>query len=111
MNKLDSIYFQAITTASEGSLEEEGLIQLHKQALKFRTLENYEEAARYYERLFQVWRTLNDSGAQRTMRAAAALFKCVLTEYLNLLHEIGRSQRATNVEEALMKLSSVQRLG
>ena len=111
MNKLDSIYFQAIATAAEGQLEQDGLIELHKQALKFRTLEILEESARYYERLFQIWRTLKQSGAEPSLRSSSALFKCVFSEYLNLLNDLQRRERAGHVEEALKQLTAARRLG
>lgn len=99
MNKLDSVYYEAVTVATEcGAVSDEALKTLHETARKFALIDEPGEAARYYERVFTLWRNARRdelSGGVKTRFADA------LAEYIELLRKLERHERALTVFEAM----------
>lgn len=99
MNKLDSIYYEAVSLATEcGAVSDDALKVLHENARKFTLIDEPGEAARYYERVFTLWRNAKRDELARNVRAR---FTAALAEYVELLRKLERHERALTVYEAM----------
>lgn len=101
MNKIDSLYYEAISRATEdGVIPPEALRALHENARKFVIIDEPGEAARFYERIFSLWRTVAGKKA-----AVSADLKVQVTgalaEYIELLSKLGRHERVATVYDAM----------
>lgn len=93
MNKLDTIYFEAVMSASEeGTVSPESLRILADNARKFVIIDDTGEAVRFYERIFSLWRTLKEKQASLSPECHQA-FRHALTEYADLLQKLQRKER------------------
>jgi hypothetical protein len=99
MNKLDSIYYEAISVATEcGAVSGEALKTLHENARKFTLIDEPGEAARYYERVFSLWKNAKRDSLDSSVKAR---FADALAEYVELLRKMERHERAMTVFEAM----------
>jgi hypothetical protein len=99
MNKLDSIYYEAVTVATEcGAVSDEALKIVHENARKFTLIDEPGEAARYYERVFTLWRNARRDTLDGKVKAR---FADALAEYVELLRKMERHERAMTVFEAM----------
>jgi hypothetical protein len=101
VNKLDTVYFEAIMVANEGGeISPQSIAVLAANARKFAIIEETAESARFYERIFQLWRTLKEQRAVISMETRNA-FLAALNEYIAMLEHIGRSERAQMVRDSV----------
>jgi hypothetical protein len=101
MNKLDSIYYDAVTRATEdGVVPQDAVRTLQENARKFVAIDEPGEAARFYERIFSLWRTV--APQQMDLPAETkAQFATALAEYIDLLRDLGRHERLATVYDAM----------
>lgn len=102
MNLLDTIYYNAISEASEGRLDVSALNPLLNAASKYTVLGEPQEAARHYERLYQLWKAILESGTASDITARQRFFfKNVLSEYAATLEQLGRTGRLEDIRQAV----------
>jgi hypothetical protein len=102
MNKLDSLYYEAVVTAEEeGKVAPEAVRVLHENARKFAIIDEPGDAVRFYERLFSLWRTLCAKRSSSISAETSDSFKLALNEYIVLLEKLERHERAEAVRRAL----------
>jgi hypothetical protein len=102
MNKLDSVYYEAVTRATEdGVVPAEALKLLHDNARKFAIIDEPGESARFYERIFSLWRTI---ATQPVASDTKAQFAAALSEYIELLSKLGRHERVATVYDAMKSM-------
>jgi hypothetical protein len=104
MNKLDSIYYEAVTRATEdGVVPLDALRTLQENARKFDLIDEPGEAARFYERIFSLWRTIAPKAASLPADLKAQ-FATALSDYIELLKKLDRHERIATVYDAMTEL-------
>lgn len=107
MNKLDTIYFEAVMTASEeGSVSAESLKTLADNARKFVIIDEVAEAVRFYERILSLWRTLKENRNAVIPSESRRAFGSALNEYAQLLTKLDRTERLQLVQEETAALAA-----
>lgn len=105
MNKLDTVYYDAIASANEGTVSAEALKVLGSNASKFALIDETGESVRFYERIFSIWKTIKAHPDASLSPDAKAVFKFALTEYDQLLTKLKRDERAQEVRLAIREVS------
>lgn len=105
MNKIDTLYFEAIMAAHEGApVAHDAITAIAAQAAKFAAIGEPEEAARFYERLFQLRKALIES-KQTQYSTQLTELDPVLRDYIDLLATMGRDERACTVRMVLEEVT------
>lgn len=105
MNKIDSLYYEAVTEAASGHFDIGTLRALHEQASKFNQIDEPGEAARFYERILQILRTLADNGYATAFSAHQTFCTSLLKEYKQLLITLNRTERAAFVDQFVRSIA------
>jgi hypothetical protein len=105
MNKIDSLYYEAVTEASTGHFDIGTIRTLYEQASKFSQIDEPGEAARFYERILQILRTLSDGGHGTAFGAHQTFCTSLLREYKQLLVKLDRTERAAFVDQFVRSLA------
>lgn len=102
MNKIDSLYYEAISRATDdGVIQCDALRTLHENARKFVIIDEPGEAARFYERIFSLWRAVASRDVSADLKVQ---FTSALAEYIELLSKLGRHERVATVYDAMSGL-------
>lgn len=102
MNKLDTMYFEALMNANEGNdISAEAIQVIASNARKFAIIDEPGESARNYERLFAIWRAVIGNGTQLSDESAN-LLKTALGEYIQLLEKLERHERVRTVRDTML---------
>jgi len=105
MNKIDSLYYEAVTGASSGQFDIGTIRTLYEQASKFSQIDEPGEAVRFYERILQILRTLAENGHGTAFGAHQTFCTSLLKEYKQLLVTLNRTERAAFVDQFVGSLA------
>lgn len=107
VKKGDSLYFQAIAEAASGKLDIKVIDFSLYQARKAANREDYSTAARHYQRVFHVWQVFFQSADPSVALSFKEVILPALNEYVAVLQQLDRQERAQEVSTAINSLSDL----